>query len=203
MIPLAHGIGGVRDLPVPESFFFVTAAIVLVVSFVLLGVLWRQPLLERHREGRRLPRALQVILLSARAARRLRPRVRWAPRSHPDDRPARDHAGAPELGADVRLRDLLARAPAPVRGPRRRLARAQPVAGDRGRDGMGDRADRPGCSPSPRLTLALWPLSGRHRAVRVRRTRARTSEAVVSAHAWGGDRALQLLGARRDGRLRP
>ena len=63
-MPLAHGIGGVRDLPVPESLFFTTAAIVLVVSFVLLGALWRQPLLDRHQEGRRLPRALQVVLLS-------------------------------------------------------------------------------------------------------------------------------------------
>ncbi len=63
-MPIAHGIGGVRDLPVPESFFFTTAAIVLVVSFVLLGVLWRRPLLDRHQEGRELPRALQVVLLS-------------------------------------------------------------------------------------------------------------------------------------------
>ena len=52
---LAHGIGGVRDLPVPESFFFTTAAIVLVVSFVLLGLLWKRPLLEAHADGRRLP----------------------------------------------------------------------------------------------------------------------------------------------------
>lgn len=61
---LAHGIGGVRDLPVPESLFFTTAAIVLVVSFVLLGGLWRRPLLARHQEGRELPRALRVLLLS-------------------------------------------------------------------------------------------------------------------------------------------
>jgi len=61
---LAHGIGGVRDLPVPESFFFSTAAVVLVVSFVLLGVLWQRPLLERHADGRRLPRFLQTVLLS-------------------------------------------------------------------------------------------------------------------------------------------
>ena len=39
MIFLAHGIGGVRDLPVPESFFFTTAAIVLVVGHALLEAL--------------------------------------------------------------------------------------------------------------------------------------------------------------------
>jgi len=64
VIPLAHGIGGVRDLPVPESFFFTTAAIVLIVSFVLLGALWRRPLLESHAEGRLLPDALSAIVLS-------------------------------------------------------------------------------------------------------------------------------------------
>jgi len=61
---LAHGIGGVRDLPVPASFFYATAAIVLVVSFVVLGLLWRRPLLERHAGGRLLPRTLQAVLLS-------------------------------------------------------------------------------------------------------------------------------------------
>jgi hypothetical protein len=61
---LAHGIGGIRDLPVPESFFFTTAALVLVVSFVLLGLLWKRPLLESHADGRRLPRALGAFLLS-------------------------------------------------------------------------------------------------------------------------------------------
>ncbi|MFO7572250.1 MAG: hypothetical protein R6W48_06575 [Gaiellaceae bacterium] len=64
MTPLAHGIGSVRDLPVPTSFFYTTAAIVLVVSFVALGALWKRPLLERHENGRRLPGALQRILLS-------------------------------------------------------------------------------------------------------------------------------------------
>jgi hypothetical protein len=64
VIFLAHGIGGVRDLPVPESFFFTTAAIVLVVSFVLLGLLWKRPLLEAHADGRLLPRVLSAVLLS-------------------------------------------------------------------------------------------------------------------------------------------
>ena len=53
MTPLAHGIGGVRDLPVPESFFFTDAAVVLVVSFLLLGLLWKRPLLERRGGGAR------------------------------------------------------------------------------------------------------------------------------------------------------
>jgi hypothetical protein len=62
MIFLAHGIGGIRDLPVPESFFFTTAAIVLVVSFVLLGALWRRPQLERRARGAQLPNWLQLVV---------------------------------------------------------------------------------------------------------------------------------------------
>ena len=46
MTPLAHGIGVVRDLPIPAVYFFVGAAVVLGVSFVLLFYLWRRPLLE-------------------------------------------------------------------------------------------------------------------------------------------------------------
>ena len=64
MTLLAHGIGGVRDLPVPEAYFFWTAAIVLVASFVLLGALWRRPLLAEHADGRPLPRSLSRLLLS-------------------------------------------------------------------------------------------------------------------------------------------
>ena len=64
MTPLAHGLGGVRDLPVPATFFYTTAAIVLVVSFVFLGLLWKRPLLERHGRGRRLPESIQAVLLS-------------------------------------------------------------------------------------------------------------------------------------------
>jgi len=64
VIYLAHGIGGVRDLPVPTWLFFWGAAIALVASFVLLGALWKRPLLERHEGGRVLPRWLQAVLLS-------------------------------------------------------------------------------------------------------------------------------------------
>jgi hypothetical protein len=61
---VAHGIGAVRDLPVPAWLFLWGAAIVLVVSFVALGALWRQPLLDRHAGGRPLPEALERVLRS-------------------------------------------------------------------------------------------------------------------------------------------
>ena len=40
---VGHGIGGRLDLPVPISFFLVGAAVVLVVSFIALAVLWPTP----------------------------------------------------------------------------------------------------------------------------------------------------------------
>ncbi len=52
---LAHGIGVVRDLPIPAIYFFVGATIVLAASFVLLLALWKRPLLEAHSGGRALP----------------------------------------------------------------------------------------------------------------------------------------------------
>ena len=61
---LAHAIGGVRDLPIPLWLFYYGGAVVLVLSFVALGVLWRRPRLERAAEGRPLPQGLQRLLLS-------------------------------------------------------------------------------------------------------------------------------------------
>jgi hypothetical protein len=61
---LAHGIGVVRDLPIPAVYFYVGAALVLVVSFVLLFALWRRPLLEERASGRALPTSLGRVLLS-------------------------------------------------------------------------------------------------------------------------------------------
>jgi hypothetical protein len=61
---LAHGIGVVRDLPIPAIYFFIGAAVVLGVSFVLLFFLWRRPLLEAHAGGRRLARVLSALVLS-------------------------------------------------------------------------------------------------------------------------------------------
>jgi hypothetical protein len=59
----AHGIGGIRDLPVPGWLFLVGGATVLVVSFVALGALWKKPKLEPG-AGRPLPEGLQRFLLS-------------------------------------------------------------------------------------------------------------------------------------------
>ena len=61
---LAHGIGVVRDLPIPAIYFFVGATIVLGLSFVLLLALWKRPLLEEHSGGRALPSTLGRALLS-------------------------------------------------------------------------------------------------------------------------------------------
>ena len=48
-LPLAHGISQRSDLPIPLALFVFGAFVVLVVSFVALAVLWRQPRLERDR----------------------------------------------------------------------------------------------------------------------------------------------------------
>ena len=61
---LAHGIGGIRDLPVPRYVFFYGAAGVLVISFAALAFLWRRPVLAERAAGRPLPLGLQRVLLS-------------------------------------------------------------------------------------------------------------------------------------------
>lgn len=64
MIPLAHGIGAVKDLPLPLWLFLYAGAIVLVVSFVALALLWTRPRLENSEWERPLPGWLQRVLLS-------------------------------------------------------------------------------------------------------------------------------------------
>ena len=60
---LAHGIGGVQDLPVPKWLFFWGGAFVLVVSFILLGALWKTPQLEQHEDGRDLGESFGRLVL--------------------------------------------------------------------------------------------------------------------------------------------
>jgi hypothetical protein len=63
VIPVAHGIAAVKDLPVPWWLFVYGALIVLIVSFVALGGLWKRPQLEQRAEGRPLGPRWQRILL--------------------------------------------------------------------------------------------------------------------------------------------
>jgi hypothetical protein len=62
--PIAHGIGGVKDLPVPGWLFLYGAAVVLVASFVALTTLWKRPHFDAARRGRPLAPAVQRVLLS-------------------------------------------------------------------------------------------------------------------------------------------
>jgi hypothetical protein len=59
----AHGIVGKADLPIPVWLFSWAAAVVLVVSFVALSVLWTRPQLQReHRRALfALPRAVEWL----------------------------------------------------------------------------------------------------------------------------------------------
>ena len=60
--PIAHGLVGRTDLPIPAWLFGWGAAVVLVVSFVALAVLWPRPRLERAPERRvlQVPAWLEV-----------------------------------------------------------------------------------------------------------------------------------------------
>src|SRR6185312_14477996 len=48
----AHGVSGRASLPVPAWLFAWAAAIVLVVSFVLLSAMWSRPRLQQVSERR-------------------------------------------------------------------------------------------------------------------------------------------------------
>ena len=63
---LAHGLGGRVDLPVPRWLFVWGAAAALVISFVALGALWRQPRFEGRRDGVARDGPLQRLLTDAR-----------------------------------------------------------------------------------------------------------------------------------------
>jgi hypothetical protein len=59
---LAHGIAQRADLPIPEWLFGYGAAMVLIISFVGLAVLWRTPQLQEPHRTRvaRIPAAVDV-----------------------------------------------------------------------------------------------------------------------------------------------
>ncbi|WP_169987998.1 hypothetical protein [Microbispora sp. H10836] len=60
---LAHGVGGRQDLPIPFSAALTGAALALLVSFVALGALWKQPRLNAAlTAARSLPTAVQAAV---------------------------------------------------------------------------------------------------------------------------------------------
>lgn len=59
---LAHGVGSRQDLPLPFSFVAIGAAAALVVSFLALLLLWREPRLDPAGAGRPLPQSLARAL---------------------------------------------------------------------------------------------------------------------------------------------
>ncbi len=62
MLLFAHGIVGRADLPIPQAWFWVAAAVVLVVSFAALAGGWTRPRLERipERPLFRIPLAVEI-----------------------------------------------------------------------------------------------------------------------------------------------
>lgn len=59
---LAHGIGGRTDLPIPLTAALIGAGAALLVSFLALGLLWRDPRLDPARAGLPLPQPAQRVL---------------------------------------------------------------------------------------------------------------------------------------------
>jgi hypothetical protein len=63
ILPVAHGLVGRQDLPIPEWLFAWGASVVLIVSFVALSLAWRQPRLESDR-WRPAPERLSRLLVN-------------------------------------------------------------------------------------------------------------------------------------------
>lgn len=71
---LAHGVGGRQDLPITLPELVVAASVTLVVTFLALGLLWREPRLDRDAGGGRPVPEWLARLLDA-------PAFRWVLRA--------------------------------------------------------------------------------------------------------------------------
>ena len=108
MFLIGHGISVRSDLPIPEWLFGWAAAMVLVVSFVALAVLWPEPRLQKPTWrplpggiGRALASRPVEIICGAIGVFLLGLTIYAGPAGHGE------HHG--QLRADLHLRDLLAR----------------------------------------------------------------------------------------------
>ena len=192
-----------RDLPVPDWLFFWGGAVVLVLSFLALGALWKTPQLERRRAGRPLPAALERFLRSRRPARDPRRRLGRAARRRLPDRAHRGAVLGGEPLADLHLRDLLARDRPAAGVVRKRLARAESMARRRERGRVDLAEARAGLDAAARVSEAARHLAGGLLPPVLRDARALLRGTGEPACAGARDRALQLRDVVRDGRVRP
>lgn len=58
---VAHGIAGRADLPVPTSYFIVGAGLAVVLSFVLVAALWKEPRWQEPVAGRPIGQPLRLL----------------------------------------------------------------------------------------------------------------------------------------------
>lgn len=61
-IPLAHGIGGAKDLPISPELAIAGATAALVVSFTVLAIAWRTPRYDAATSGRPAPGWIAVMV---------------------------------------------------------------------------------------------------------------------------------------------
>ncbi|MFI5718495.1 hypothetical protein [Nocardia sp. NPDC051750] len=65
MTPLAHGLGGAADLPIPLTYALIGAAWALTFSFAVLAFAWREPRLDPRSPGVPVPAAVRAVADSA------------------------------------------------------------------------------------------------------------------------------------------
>ena len=160
MILIAHGIASRADLPIPEWLFAWAAAMVLIVSFIGLAVLWPQPKLAGRAAGAP-SRGLSAECLTSRPVEILCGAIGVALLALVALRGlAGVQTATRQLRPDVRVRAVLARAGAAERAVRRRVPRVQPVARAGARDRVAGadpaRGEPPKPLPYPER-LGHWP----------------------------------------------
>lgn len=64
-MPLAHGLGGAKDLPISPELAIAGATAALVVSFTVLAIAWRTPRYDAATSGRPVWRGLAAFIDSA------------------------------------------------------------------------------------------------------------------------------------------
>ena len=200
---LAHGIAGVRDLPIPFWLFFVGRAVVLSSRSSRSARCGAPPARASRRRHGRCPRGSSGCCAPRSFASVLGCVLRRSARRRLLCRADRGAVLGGEPGADLRLHRLLARRRAAAGAVRQRLVGAQPVARGRQRGRVGLAQARGRCGGAARVPAAARRLARRRSPSSLRSARARLRRACEPARARARHRALQLRDVVRDGRVRP